>query len=51
MSAWLVAAAPRAVAVIAAAISAPAMPPRRNPIWLIAEVFMALIVHRAIPPQ
>lgn len=61
-SAWLVAARPTAVAVIAVASKAPAMPRRRNPIpvtravlvgvwwaWLVfAEVFMALIVH---PPM
>jgi hypothetical protein len=61
-SAWLVAARPTAVALIAVASRAPAMLRRRNPIpvaravlvvvsWVglvFAEVFMALIVHPAM---
>ena len=64
-SAWLVAARPTAVALIAVASRAPAMLRRRNPIpvaravlvvvwwvWLVfAEVFMTLIVHPAMAPQ
>ena len=65
VSAWLVAARPTAVALIAVASRAPAALRRRNPIpvaravlvvvswvwFVIAEVFMALIVHPAVALQ
>jgi hypothetical protein len=61
-SAWAVAAKPAALAAKAAASRAPAMPRRRSPVvramlvvvsgvWLIAEVFMALIIHPAMASQ